>query len=168
MTEWDDAESRVEKAHELYERGDWEEALHELQAAIDINPYNASWYFNLGLTYDALNRFDDAIVAYRRALEMQPDDVEVLTALGHDCNRAGNFDEAIGFFQRVEAIDPSYEPGYCNRIASYAEQGDHEKAEEMFFLARQYKEKCPICYYNIGHSLFARGLFDRALWCWQQ
>jgi tetratricopeptide (TPR) repeat protein len=38
----------------------------------------------------------------------------------------------------------------------------------MFFLARQYKEKCPICYYNIGNSLFARGLFDRALWCWQQ
>ena len=26
MTEWDDAERRVEKAHEAYERGRWEEA----------------------------------------------------------------------------------------------------------------------------------------------
>jgi tetratricopeptide (TPR) repeat protein len=168
MTNWDDAESRVEKAHELYERGRWEEALSELKAAIAINPYNGSWFFNLGLTYDALDRFDEAIKAYRQALEMEPEDVEILTALGHDCNRAGNFDEAIGFFQRVESIDAAFEPGYCNRIVSYAEKGDHEKAEEMFFLARQYKEKCPICFYNIGHSLFARGLFDRALWCWQQ
>jgi tetratricopeptide (TPR) repeat protein len=168
MTEWDDAESRVEKAHELYERGRWEEALDELKAAIAINPYNGSWFFNLGLTYDALDRFDEAISAYRKALEMEPEDVEVLTAIGHDCNRAGNFDEAIGFFQKVESIDASFEPAYCNRIVSYSEKGDHEKAEEMFFLARQYKEKCPICYYNIGNSLFARGMFDRALWCWQQ
>jgi tetratricopeptide (TPR) repeat protein len=168
MTEWDEAEKRVENAHELYERGRWQEALDELKAAIAINPYNGSWFFNLGLTYDALERFDEAIVSYRRALEMEPEDVEILNALGYDCNRAGNFDEAIGFFQRIESIDPAYEPCYCNRIISHSEKGEHDKAEEMFFLARQYKEKCPICLYNIGHSLFARGLFDRALWCWQQ
>jgi tetratricopeptide (TPR) repeat protein len=38
----------------------------------------------------------------------------------------------------------------------------------MFYLARQYREKCPVCYYNMGISLFARGMFERALWCWQQ
>ncbi len=168
MTEWDDAEQRVEKAHELYERGRWEEALSELKAAIAINPYNGSWYFNLGLTYDAMDRFNEAINALRRALEIVPDDVEILNALGYDCNRAGNFDEAIQYFERVQSIDPAFESSYCNRIISYAEKGDHEKAEEMFFLARQYKDRCPLCYYNAGHSLFARGLFDRALWCWQQ
>jgi len=168
MTEWDEAERRVEKAHELFERGRWEEALDELKAAIAINPYNGSWHFNLGLTYDAMDRYHEAIVAYRRALEIDPDDVEILNALGHDCNRAGKFDEAIGFFERVEALDSSFEPCYCNRIISYCEKGDHEKAEEMFFIARQYKEKCPLCFYNIGNSLFARGLFDRALWCFQQ
>ncbi len=168
MTDWDDAEQRIEKAHELFERGRWEEALTELKAAIAINPYNAGWFFNLGLTYDAMERFDEAIVAYRKALEMEPEDIEILNALGYDCNRAGNFDEAIKLFERVEALDASYEASYCNRIISYAEKGDHEKAEEMFYLARQYKEKCPVCFYNIGNSLFARGLFDRALWCWHQ
>ena len=168
MTEWDEAERRVEKAHELYERGRWQEAADELRAAIAINPYNGSWHFNLGLTYDAMDRFEDAIGAYRQALEIDPEDVEVLNALGHDCTRAAEFDAAIAYFERVEAIDPAYEPGYCNRIIAYAEKGDHERAEETFYLARQYKEKCPVCFYNIGHSLFARGLFDRALWCWQQ
>ena len=168
MTEWDDAEKRVERAHELYERGQWQEALDELKAAIAINPYNGSWHFNLGLTYDALERTDDAISAYRQALEMDPEDLEVLCAVGIDSNRAGQFDDAIRFFERIEAIDASYEPSYCNRIVSYCEKGNHEKAEEMFYLARQYREKCPVCYYNMGLSQFARGNFDRALWCWQQ
>lgn len=168
MNDWDDAERRVERAHELFDRGQWEAALHELRAAIAINPYNGSWHYNLGLTYDAMNRYQEAIVAYRQAHEIDPDDVEILCALGHDCNRAGNFDEAITFFERIESIDASFEPCYCNRIVSYSEKGDHEKAEEMFFLARQYREKCPTCFYNMGVSLFARGLPDRALWCWQQ
>ncbi len=168
MNDWDDAERRVERAHELFDRGQWEAALHELRAAIAINPYNGSWHFNLGLTYDAMDRYHEAMVAYRQALEIDPEDVEVLCALGHDCNRAANFDEAISLFERIERIDASFEPCYCNRIVSFSEKGDHEKAEEMFFLARQYREKCPICFYNMGISLFARGLPDRALWCWQQ
>src|SRR4051812_46673554 len=56
MNDWDDAERRVERAHELFDRGQWEAALHELRAAIAINPYNGSWHYNLGLTYDAMDR----------------------------------------------------------------------------------------------------------------
>jgi tetratricopeptide (TPR) repeat protein len=168
MSDWDDAEQCVERAHELYERGQWQAALDELKAAIAINPFNGSWLYNLGLTYDALDRYQDAIAAYRKALEINPEDLEVLCALGINCNRMGHFDEAISFFSHIEKLDASYEPCYCNRIISHAEKGDHEKAEEMFFLARQYRERCPVCYYHMGSSLFARRLFDRALWCWQQ
>ncbi len=168
MTDWDEAEKRVEKAHELYERGKMEEALAELQAAIAINPFNAGWYFNLGITYDAMERPEEAVVAYRHAIDMEPEDVEVLTALGCDLNRLGKFPEAIATFQRIESLDSSHEAAYCYRIISYSELGDHDKAEEMFFLARQYKETCPLCLYNIGNSLYARGNYDKALWCWQQ
>src|SRR5690606_13351656 len=62
----------------------------------------------------------------------------------------------------------SFEPAYCNRIIAYTEVGDHDKAEEMFYLARLYKEQCPHCYYNIGCSLSARGLHDKAIYCWQK
>ena len=54
--------------------------------------------------------------------------------MGHDCTRAGNYDEAITHFKRIEEIDPKYEPAYCNRILAYAEKGEHELAEQMFYL----------------------------------
>ena len=46
--------------------------------------------------------------------------------------------------------------------------GRHNEAEQMFYLARQLKDHCPLCYYNMGNSLFSRQLYDRAIWCWEQ
>ena len=110
MSEWNDAEKRVERAHELYERGQWQAALDELKAAIEINPYNGSWHFNLGLTYDAMERTEDAIASYRQALEMEPEDMEGLCAVGIDSNRTGNFDDAIKFLERIEALGKPFDP----------------------------------------------------------
>jgi tetratricopeptide (TPR) repeat protein len=168
MSDWQEAERRIERAHDLYERGKWEEALVELKRAIEINPHMGAWYFNLGLTLDMMERHEEALAAYRSALEIDGQDIESLAAAGTDCNRLERYREAIEYFQRVESLDPQYESSYCNRIVAYTELGEHDHAEEMFYIARQYKEKCPACLYNIGMSLFARGRYDRALWCWQQ
>lgn len=168
MSDWQEAEQRIERAHDLYERGKWEEALVELQRAIEINPHMGAWHFNLGLTLDMMERHEEALTAYRHALEMDPHDIESLNAAGANCNRLARYHEAISFFERVEALDASFEACYCSRIVAYTELNEHDRAEEMFYLARQYKEKCPVCLYNIGTSLFARGRYDRALWCWQQ
>jgi tetratricopeptide (TPR) repeat protein len=168
MSDWNDAERRVEKAQELFEQRRWVEALQELRAAISINPYNGGWFFNIGLTLDEMGRFEEAIDAYRKALEIETNDLQALTHLGLDLHRVGNFDEALRTFERIESIDSSYEPSYCHRILTYGELGQHERAEEMFYLARLYKEHCPHCYYNMGCSLADRGLFDKAIYCWQK
>lgn len=168
MNDWYDAEQRVERAKELFDQRKWSEALDELQEAVSLNPYNAGWFFNIGLTLDEMQRFDEAVKAYRQALEIDPEDVDALSHLGADLARVGHHQDALKTFEQIEAIDSSYEPSYCTRIDIYRQLGDHEKAEEMFYTARQYKEECPECYYNIGLSLFDRGLFDKALYCWQK
>src|SRR5205823_7128453 len=95
-------------------------------------------------------------------------DLQAMNHLGVDLHRVGNFDEALGTFERIEQLDASFEPAYCNRIIAHSELGEHDKAEEMFYLARLYKEHCPHCYYNIGCSLAARGLYDKAIFCWRR
>jgi tetratricopeptide (TPR) repeat protein len=168
MNDWYEAEQRVERAQELFDQRKWQEALEELRAATAINPYNSSWFFNIGLTLDELERFDEAIEAYRQALQIEPNDLEALNHLGIDLNQVGRHNEATRVFERIEGLDASYEPCYCNRIVSYIELDNHEKAEEMFYLARLYKDQCPACYYNIGSSLHARGMYDRAVFCWER
>lgn len=168
MNDWNDAERRVEKAQELFEQHRWNEALEELRAAISINPYNSGWFFNIGLTLDEMERFDEAIEAYQHALEIDPDDLQAMQHLGVDLHRLGNLRKALKTFEKMETVDASCEASYCHRIMIYTDMGDHERAEEMFYLARLYKEHCPHCYYNIGCSLRDRRQFDKAIYCWQK
>src|SRR5829696_3029982 len=96
--DWNDAERRVERAQELFEQHKWHEALEELRAAIAINPYNAGWFFNLGLTLDEMNRADEAIEAYEHALLIDPNDLAAMNHLGVDQHRVGRFEEALRTF----------------------------------------------------------------------
>src|SRR5438874_86490 len=83
---------------------------------------------------------DEPIEAYRESLEIEANDIEALNHLGIDLSRVGRHEEAIKSFERCERLDASFEPAYCHRIFTYCEIGEHDKAEEMFYLARMYKE----------------------------
>src|SRR5688572_21549097 len=166
MNDWNDAERRVEKAQELFEQHKWQEALDELRAATSINPYNSAWFFNIGLTLDELGRYEEAIDAYEHATAIEPNDVQCLQHLGMDLHQVGRFEEALRSFEHIQEVEPTFEPSYCSRILTYSELGDHERAEEMFYLARLYRDHCPHCYYNMGCSLAARGLYEKAIYCW--
>jgi len=168
MNDWTTAENRVRRAHRLYEEGRWVEAAAELRAAIDVNPHNPAWHFNLAVTLEAMEDYPRAAEAYGEAARLDPGDLEALNCLGVNLTRLGRCADALDAFARAQALDPMYEPAYCNRIATYAEMGDHDNAELMFYLARQVKADCPQCHYHVGGSLYARGLYERAIRSWEE
>ena len=167
-TPWSTAEGKVIKAGQLYENGQMEQALGQLNEAITINPSNYTWHFNKALTLDALGRFDEAIEEYELALESSDNDVEILNCMAINYTRSCQYDLAISTFENIQQIDPSFEPCYCYRIITYTEMGKHDCAEEMFYLVQQIKQDCPMCYYNIGNSFFVRADYKRAIWCWEK
>ena len=163
---WDQAEQKAYEAYELYEDGRMHLALLQLHEAIELNPSNSAWHFNAGLTLDALERYDDAIDYYEKALTLNCEDPEILNSLAVDYTRTGRYDLALETFETIQQIEPDFEPGYCNRIIAYTEMDQHDKAEQMFYLAQQLNPDCPICFYNIGNSLFTRQKYKKAIWCW--
>lgn len=165
---YDGAEHKARKAYELYEEGQVSQALAELDDALAINPANGSWHFNKALALDSMNRFAEAISEYEQSLELNPSDVEILTSLAVDYTRSGQYDRAIETFEQAQLLDPMYEPCYCNRIITYTEMEKHDLAEQMFYMAQHIEPDCALCYYNIGNSLFIRGLYKKAISCWQK
>ena len=168
MNDWVNAEQHAERARTFFQNGEWDKALAELSRAIELNPEQGEWHFGMGLTLDALRRYPEAIESYEQALHLRGDDPEVMMHIGIDAIHLGHFDVALDWLERCNQINPQFEPGYCYRIAAFAHLGDHEKAEEMFYLARQIQDECPNCYDHMAHSLEARGQHDKAIWCWQQ
>lgn len=168
MNEWLDAEQRIERAWQLCESRRWDEALEQVDKALDINPQNGAWWSSRGLLLDYLGRYEEALQAHHTALAFEPDNVEMLCAMGLDCVRTGRMLQALETFEHLQKIDPDSEPAYCHRIMIYTELGDHEKAEEMFYLAQQIDEACPHCFWHLGCSMWLREDWKRAIFCWER
>ena len=164
--EWLDAHHRVDLARQLYDQGRWAEAAVELRAALTQHPDQGTWHFNLALTLEAMEDYEEAVASFEKALVLDGEDVECLNCLAAGLARLGRYDESLETFDRIDRIDPNFEPSYCNRIVVYTEMGHHERAEVMFYLARQIVAECPVCSYNMGNSLFIRGQVQRAVLCW--
>lgn len=165
---WQDAEHRVQRARDLLRRRQLPEALEELRAAAELDPANPVHHFELGRCLELVGRSEDAADSFGRAAELDQAEPAYLHALGNQLLRLSRWRESIDAFARLEALDSNYEPAYTSRILAYSELGDHDRAEQMFYLSQQVHEDSPEAFYNIGRSLVARGLHDKAIWCWRR
>jgi tetratricopeptide (TPR) repeat protein len=59
-----DAFALAHRGRAWKEEGELEKALSDLNEALRLNPYAASWYSNRGLVYGALREYDNAIRDY--------------------------------------------------------------------------------------------------------
>ena len=166
MNDWFDAEQRIERAQQLSESLRWAEALAEIEAALAINPNNATWHAQRGCILEELDRVEDAAEAYGASLALDNHDRDVAVALGTVLAGLGRLANALDVFDQLAKTYPDFEPAFCHRIYVYTELGRHDQAEEMFYLAQELDEACPHCFFNIGISLLARGQVDRAIYCW--
>ena len=168
MNDWLDAEQRVERAQQLSESQRWAEALAEIDAALAINPTNAAWHAHRGMLLEELDRWEDAADAFVSALSLEPDDRDTMVALGATLYRLGRLPQALQVFERLAKLYPNFEPAYCHRVGIYAELANHDQAEQMFYIAQELNESCPHCFAHMADSLIARGLYERALFCWKR
>lgn len=89
-----------------------ERAAGRYERAVEVDPKQADWWFNLGLAHQRLDRPDAAVEAYRRAVALRPADrefarglAEGLAHLGYRRQLAGQPDAAAGLFKEALAID---------------------------------------------------------------
>jgi len=66
-----------------------------------LDPKNVLASFNLALCHAQLGRLDDAILGFRRTLELEPNEVRALVALGRAYQLKGDHDRAIEYLRRA-------------------------------------------------------------------
>jgi tetratricopeptide (TPR) repeat protein len=104
---------------------------HEQLLARD--PDNAVGHFNLALLYKGVRRFDDAVAAYQRAIELGIDHVEeVYSNLGVLYSEMRQPQRAREMYQKSLALVPDYIPALFNLAGLLEEQGERQQAIELF------------------------------------
>lgn len=166
MNEWHEAEQQVERAHELYEAGRWDEAEAALRQAIAVNPYQPEWQFNLGLTLEAAGRLEDALGAFRSSYELSDNgDPQSAMIMGSTLIELDRPEEAIAWLERTLELAPSNVDAHVHLIDALALVGRHEDAEVHFYMAVQLSPENASAHAALAESLLDRREYDRAVWC---
>ena len=88
------------------QRGQLDEAISRLQAAIDLRPENGPAHNNLAKALLQKGRLAEAMVHYRKFFEIEPENVEARNILGTALIQQGRIREAIEQWQEAQAIEP--------------------------------------------------------------
>jgi Flp pilus assembly protein TadD len=72
-----DARAQVEFGIDVAQRGLWREAIYRWQRAVEIDPTYAAAYNDLAVAYEHEGQFEKAREAYEKALELDPDNVNI-------------------------------------------------------------------------------------------
>ena len=155
---------------------DVEAHIADLREQLKKSPNDASLWTHLGnYCYDS-GRFDEAIEAYGRSLELAPGDPNVMTDLGSMYRMKGQSAEAVKYYEQAIAIKPDHANAVFNKGVTLLL--DMEKPEEAMAFWNSVLAASPHFALNNGmhlHSILhelasdagvqleAHGRFDSAL-----
>ena len=88
------------------DKGQLDDAISKLEAAIDLRPENAPAHDNLAKALLKKGQVAEAMVHYRKFLELEPANVEARNTLGTALIQQGHVREAIDQWQEVLALQP--------------------------------------------------------------
>jgi tetratricopeptide (TPR) repeat protein len=118
---------------ELYRKdGQHEKAMEVLRVGLESNPRHIPGNIVRGRCCLDLKQDAEAEVAFRRALELDPENVIALKALADITERAGRLDEASSWLQQLVSVDPSNDDArdQMTRVATAMAAPDPEPVPE--------------------------------------
>jgi len=126
----------------------------------------ATAYYKIGISYLNENKVQQAFVEFHKAYELDPNNKEVLNAIGYIY--LIHFDEpqkAIDYFSRAVKVYPDYSDAYNNMGYAYEKSGNFDKA--IFFykktLSNPLYPSAQMTFINLGNSYYRLGKFNDAL-----
>ncbi len=81
--------------------GDWDEAVAYFEQALALDPRNVEFLITAGQTYTMLRRFPAALRLHDRALDILPNDPDMMASKGCNYLVQGNLQEAAGLLSGI-------------------------------------------------------------------
>jgi Tfp pilus assembly protein PilF len=140
------------------ERGQHREAIAEFKKVLTIDPKYVKAYNGLGISYDLLSKFGNALLSYETAISLDPAQAYLYNNLGYSWLVQGNPDRAISAFQKAISLN-SQEPRFHNNLASaYAEKAQFQLVMEEFLRGGDEAQ----AHFNMAEIYLQKGIYAEA------
>ncbi len=151
------------------QRGWYEPAAQDFSRAVELTPNNAEGWNRLAAAYSGMNRPDEAIDTYQKAIRAQPDYYAPYIDFGRFYYDRGEFQKAEQLFRRATVIAPGFARGYVQLGRALKDQGRFQEAESALLTALRLQETSQALnnlgalYYHEGRFAEAADYFERSL-----
>lgn len=137
-------------------------ALELMTRAIEIKSTEGFAHKNLGVVLHHLERYDDAILSYQKALLIDPSDSEALYSMGNAYFSQLMYEEAISKYKDALKLNPDLLSAHLNMGIALYELGFYDSAVVCFDAALELSPDYAEAFYNRGMALEGMGERDRA------
>jgi len=146
-----------------YKNGDYETAVEKLQAAASMALNNFRAHFYLGLALNGDRRYRDSIDALNIALDLDPDHLQSLVAVGDAYLKLGDLSEAQAGYFRALRFRAEYPAAIDGLARVYESQAEEEKAIEYFLRAISSNRGYAPAYTHLGDLYLRMNRFEEAV-----
>ena len=123
----------AELARRLDSVGRTAEAIEEYQRLLRDNPEFPVAHYNIALLHTKLKQYAEALSAYKKAIELNIDNVEeVYSNMGVLYSAMEKPDDARKMYERALEIAPDYVPAMFNFAGYFEEVSDKDRALELY------------------------------------
>lgn len=135
------------------EREEFEDALACFEEIIQNDAHDAAAMSNAGYCHFRLGRLVAAAEAYRRAVELAPDDPQYLCDLASVCLKMGQLEEAVALYSRASRQKSNHLAAFLGMANAYRRMGGHAEARAAFQRALTIDPNCVEAAIGQGLSL---------------
>jgi tetratricopeptide (TPR) repeat protein len=108
------------------------DSLKELHQAVELEPQQAQYHFNLAEALDIGGASDEATHEYDTALELKPNFPEALASMASRSIERKDYSQAIQLLRRALSIKPGYVDAYIYLGVAYRESGEDRSSVQAF------------------------------------
>jgi serine/threonine protein kinase/tetratricopeptide (TPR) repeat protein len=147
--------------------GHYDEAIRNLQRALQLDPIGADAYRELAKAYEGMGKLKDAESTYLKAIAVRPGFWAAHNELGGFYYRLGRYSEAEKEFRTVVELTPDNSRGYSNLgVIAYSEKR-YEEAAKLYEKSVAIKPS-DSAYSNLGTIYYSLGQYSEAARYYEQ
>ncbi len=131
-------------------------------AKIEERFLDAYSFLRAGMANERTGNYPMAVKAYRRGLEIEPENVEILNSLGFSLFQEGRSEEAVVALEKALAVDPEHWKAHNNMALASLDLGELEIAEAHYRESLAIEPQ-PAIHNDLGAVLERQGLTEEAV-----
>ena len=113
------------------------ESIELYRKAIRLNPFPPSfYYYQMGYCYLMTDKYEEAIIKFKKAIKLQPDNLPAFIGLAAVYGISGRDEESIHVCKEIKRIDPEFSAERWVDKSPYKNEADRQRLKNGLLKAQ--------------------------------